>query len=419
MSENIVLVTVDCLRADHCGYVDPEQDRELDLTPTLDRMAREGVGFRNAVAPGPRTPSSAPVFSSGAFYQYRGQPEQDWLTRRARLAEHLDRHGSIAERLSERGYSTGCVTTNPWTSVDTGFANGFDRFVETGASDRSYSESSLVNGIDGVLRRLNREHAFNWETKREWFAQWPGVYREIQTTVEELSEPYFLWVFLLDSHQPYITPRRYRKEVSALEMYYSVLRYWHKKNEPLPSHAERSIRRAYRDAVRSVDAFLDKLLDDSHDDPTVIVHADHGEAHGEHGTYGHERQLYEENIRVPLVVYGCDTSETVSEQVSLRRLPEIVLDSADSALTPEQYTTDVCLSKTEFDRVKAVRGHGWKYITSPNTEELYELATDTGEQHNIVSDVPDVTDLFRERLDRHETTTREKQRIVNHTSKLV
>lgn len=417
MSENIVLVTVDCLRADHCGYVDPEHDR--GITPTLDLMAREGVGFRNAVAPGPRTPSSAPVFSSGAFYQYRGQAEQDWLARRARLAEHLDRHGTIAERLSERGYSTASVTANPWTSVDTGFDSGFDRFVEIGASDRSYSESSLINGIDSVLRRLNRESAFNWETKREWFAQWPGVYQEIQTTLEELSEPYFLWVFILDSHQPCITPRRYREEVSAPEMYYSVLRYWHRRNEPLPNHAERSIRRAYRDSVRSVDAFLNTLLDDSHNDPTVIVHADHGEAHGEHGTYGHERQLYEENIRVPLVVYGGDTSETVSEQVSLKRLPEIVLDSADGVLTPEQYTTNICLSKTEFGRVKAVRGHGWKYITTPNTEELYELTTDPEEQHNVVSDVPDVTDLFRDRLDRHETTNREKQRIVNHISRIV
>ncbi len=421
VSENIVLVTVDCLRADHCGFVDPERD--LDLTPTLDRMASEGIGFQNAVAPGPRTPSSAPVFSTGAFYQYREQcPEQDWVARRARLAEHLTRYETIADRLSACGYSTGSVTASPWTSVDTGFDSGFDRFVESSANDRAYSESSLVAGVDGVLSRLNAENAFNWKTKREWFAQWTGLYEEIQTAMAELSEPYFLWVFLLDSHQPYITPRRYRQETSALEMYYSVARYWHGRDsdDPLPEHAGRSIRRAYRDTVRSVDAFFARFLDDSpKGDPTFIVMADHGEAHGEHGTYGHERVLYEENIRVPLVVYGCDTSETVTEQLSLSQLPQIVFDSADSALTPEQYTSDFCLSKTEFDRVKSVRGHGWKYIVTPDTEELYNLTEDSKEQHNIVSNAPEVTDALRKRLQHHEITESERRQIVDRISSVL
>ena len=87
MSRNIVLVTVDSLRADHCGFNggDPE------LTPTLDDLAENGLVFENAFAPGPRTPSSMPVLMTGAFPSAQ-TGAFSWQSRWDRIRKHLGTH---------------------------------------------------------------------------------------------------------------------------------------------------------------------------------------------------------------------------------------------------------------------------------------------------------------------------------------
>ena len=99
---------------------------------------------------------------------------------------------------------------------------------------------------------------------------------------------------------------------------------------------------SYRDAIRSVDRFLQKVVADTPDDTSLVFHSDHGEAFNEHGTYGNQEMLYEENIYVPMVVYNGTHSGRIDSPVSLRQLPQQVVNLADRSYHPEKYTEKWC-----------------------------------------------------------------------------
>lgn len=432
MTDNIVLVTIDSLRADHCGFL----DEQATITPYLDELANEGLVFENAIAPGPRTPSSVPPTVTGEFYDYDDVSVDDVSERRQRITRHLDRYTSLAERLREKGYATAAVTANPWTAPDTNFDSGFDAFHETGGTDASGLDAldgfPMLRTIDQVLRRTGNEERFGWHRRREWFSHWTGFYETIREGITELEEPFFAWVFLLDSHQPYVTPKSFREEITAPEMYYSIYRFWNKRHDEMPNHVETRLRRAYRDAVRSADAFVERLdrdLDGS--DPILIVHSDHGEALGDHGVYGHEYQLYEENVRVPLLVSGGYDAGRVENPISLMELPDIVTGLTESEPHPPSGSSHV-ISKVESRSVAkgraeqldyiphhaAVRTNGWKYIRTASGEELYDLSEDPHERENVRSENEAVRETLERVLERHEDREAEKAVITEANERL-
>lgn len=421
---NIVLVTVDSLRADHCGFLDdsPTLDgvRETgeSLTPTLDGLTDESVVFETAIAPGPRTPSSVPVVFTGehvgreekGVYRNWEEKRKRWRDRRERIRRHLARHRTLTERLAERGYATAAVTANPWTATDTGFDRGFDHFYAVGNDDSPSWFGRLFERATG--------------TDTDWLLRWPAFYDAVLERQRALTEPYFLWMFLLDPHQPYLAPRRYRAENSAPAMYYANLRYnrFHGYMDVLPAHLDTRLRRAYRDTVRSVDGFVERLLGDvGADDPVLVVHADHGEAFYEHGTYGHRQQLYEENIHVPLLVHNAGRTGRVSDPVALRHLPRVLDSITGSTFDPEKFTSPFVVSRTEEDERVSVRGAAWKYVCGGDDweyvrggtgEALYHLQSDPGERTNLLAERPAVGDAMRGLFDRKDQYEDERGRIA-------
>jgi len=422
---NLVLVTIDSLRADHCGFHDPPPDAAWSgsLTPTLDAMAAEGVVYGNAVAPGPRTPSSMPVVWTGEFPHhgdlgvYDSWPEKSerWLARRGRIRRHLSRNRPLPVRLAQRGYDTGAVTANPWTDRDTGFDRGFDAFRSVADRPTGGPVGTAVDRLPGV-------------EDDGWLLSWPDFYEDVLAVRGELSEPYLLWVFLLDPHQPYLAPRRYREENTAPEMVYANLRYnrWHGYTDDLPAHLHRRLTAAYRDTVRSTDAFVARLRDDLRgDDPVTVVHADHGEAFADHGVYGHRLQLYEENVHVPLVVHGPDTGEErVPGPTSLRRLPAMLTDLADGRFDdPAAYASAYARCATEERERTGVRtrrwkflrgGEEWPYVRAGEGEALYDLGSDPGERTNLAGpgEHAEAGRLFDRLLDAHEGDLAERARVA-------
>ncbi|WP_231858853.1 sulfatase-like hydrolase/transferase [Haloquadratum walsbyi] len=423
---NLVMVTVDSLRADHCGFVNPDSD----LTPTIDRLADDGVSFTQAVAPGPRTPSSVPVFFSGEFMtDDESWTMADWQGRQARLGEHMRRFTHLSERLKRQGYKTAAFTANPWTTRESSFNLGFDEFTEISAdspdvSAKHLSDSTLFKVANTGIETLPSD-PFGWSSKKEWFSQWPGSFDLVEKAISDLPEPFFLWVFILDSHQPYITPRRYREESAAWEMYYAILRYWEGEttDEELPKRARKLIGSAYRDAVRSVDAFVETIHEATQNrDPVTVFTSDHGEAVGEHGNFGHEQTLFEENLRVPLFVHGVDASETVDEQLPLRGVPELLVDLSEGGVfDPRDHTQRFVISKTENNRTRSVRTPRWKFISdiATGTEQLYDLAADPDETTDVRAEYSEVGSLLSDLLDRHETTQAEKATIEEATTDLL
>jgi len=412
MSRNIVLVTVDSLRADHCGYIS-----NCSLTPTLDAMAAEGVAFHSAQSPGPRTPSAMPTIFTGSMAQPTNAGIQQWQQRRQQIREHLGRYRTVAERLADRGYTTVGLTVNPWTE-ETGFEAGFDQFTFVEAGLDNIDDASRTAGyslVETLMDRTSLGDRVGWQNMRDWFVRWTDFYPAIESVLSEAPGPFFVWVFLLDPHQPYIAPSGYRTELSAAEMYYTAYEEWRRTDDQLDEAAARRLTSAYADTVRSVDGFLERLQADLPTETTVVVHADHGEAFGEHGTYGHEPELYQENLHVPLVVSNVPSAR-VDEPVSVGSIPEMLCAIADdpAGFTPATYTTDHVVSRTEMADKWAVYDGRWKYIldVDAGTEVLYDTADDPNETQNLHAAKPELTENYRRRLDIHRCHQLEKARIA-------
>lgn len=412
MSRNIVLLTVDSLRADHCGFLGPDSG----LTPTLDELAANGIVYERAIAPGPRTPSSMPVaFTGEPIAPVRDDGQDYWQRTREEIRRHLSRYRTLPQRLQEMGYTTIGVSVNPWTE-NTGFDRGFDRFYNLNSETLQEYGSTAFTLLDGALRGNRVGEHVKWYNKRDWFIRWIDFYDTITDELRAVDSPYFLWVFLLDTHQPYIAPGEYRTESSSIGMYYSTFRELLTEAEAVPNHVETGLKRAYRDSVRSVDGFVEKLRNDTEADaPVLVVHSDHGEGFGRHGSYGHEQELYQENLHVPLLIHTGLDSTRIARPVSLRQLPKMVRSLPDpTTFDPDSFTADFVLSTTEDAGKVSVCNRPWKYIrTDTGREELYHLGRDSNEESNVARDHPDVANTFRPLAERHRFAQTERKLIAD------
>lgn len=396
---NLILITVDSLRADHCGFL----NEAADTTPFLDDLAGDSITFETAVAPGPRTPSSVPEIMTGDPLPI-ADIEDDLSVQLSHIGDHMTNSTPISEILQEHGYQTIGFTTNPWTTTTTEFDKGFDSFTEISESEEEF----IANWFDNTPLGPAADLFDQWYHGNSWFSQWPNFYDNIIETIEGTSEPFFLWVFLLDTHNPYIVPRQDRQETNMMKMYYGLLRgnnmfgdrvvTSYKDN--IKPHVSQFLQEAYRDATRSIDRFVETLLDDlSAYDPALVFHSDHGEAFGEHGTYGHQRVLYEENVHVPLLIYDGRQNGRVSKPISLRQIPQILQELSDgTADTPELWTDAAVVTRTESSDASAIRTKKWKYISNEDGDALFHLERDPDESTDVSETESSKRTELRERL---------------------
>lgn len=399
MPDDIVLVTADSLRADHCGW----HADAADTTPFLDELATKSLTYTSAVAPGPRTFSSVTASLTGRPLGVSDRPVTGDDDRIGRMKSHMTAHTPLAERVRQEGYTTVAFTANPWTSADVEFDRGFDEFVEVGREGGEIFSLFKDTPVGEMARLFD-----HWLHKDRWFSQWRTFYDDVYETIEGVDGPVFAWVFLLDTHNPYFVPRADRHESSTPGMYAALYRAnglmgQRETKSTLEDTVDETtldrLRAAYRDSVRSVDAFIERLTADL-DDHVLVFHSDHGEAFGEHGTYGHQSTLYEENIHVPALVHGVESDATVDEPVSTVSLPDVVLSVArGDRIDPEAVTTDYAVARTLDDSAFALRGRRWKYISSEDSEVLFDLREDTGETVDVSGDRPEIVARLRDRRD--------------------
>jgi arylsulfatase A-like enzyme len=405
---NIVLITADSVRADRCGFV----DESAGTTPVLDRLASRSVVFENAVAPGPRTPSSIPEIVTGEPMTHADVDSNSLRSQVDHIRTHLDRYRTLAEELAEIGYSTAAYTANPYTTTHSGFDAGFDVFHSIESNERSRFGKWGLRLFDGTHLGTPVSKADQFRRKGKYFSQWPTLYSKALPTIESMESPYFLWFFLLDAHNPYVVPRRDRVDSSTLGMYYSVFRgntkLGHTSDQSairpsLSPHVETGLKRAYKDAVRSVDRFVGVLKRKlASDDPLLVFHSDHGEAFDEHGSYGHQPELYEENVHTPLFIHDptAERPARVREPVTLRTLPEMVLSYAIDGEEPTspRWQSEYVTADTVTGEKVAVRGERWKYISTAGSEELYDLKSDPDERTDVIDRNPAKAGELREVL---------------------
>lgn len=366
---NVVLLTIDCLRYDRCGF----NDHDRETTPTLDRIAHESTIFDSAVAPGPRTSESFPGILAGL------------LSADCRFYDELPfkpiptEAPTIATWLRDQGYRTVAAISNPQLSPVRNFDRGFETFsnlriehegdrFDNGTGSESDGETGglreTIGSIRGRLRdpireRL-REHgprsfdpatwAFLLERIARKRAGWPTVpgARVIDRLVEALDSaaddrPVFAWSHLNDLHAP-IHPGRVRE--GGLRGTPSDLRQFRWDLNRIADQYEPNYAAMYESTLRYVDAQIGRLVEHLQergmwDETILVVTADHGEALHDRGVYGHAAgndryaydptrdYMYEELLHVPLLVrIPGSEGRRVQAPVSLAWMHELIAETA-------------------------------------------------------------------------------------------
>jgi len=370
---NVILIAVDTLRADRLscyGYDQP-------TTPHLDALAADGVRFESVASNCNWTcPSFASIFTGlvpsrhGVFsYGSRTPLPGSLLT--------------LAERFRNAGWATQAVVYKP-PLYDGGFEQGFDVAFNV--------PREAVRGEDNLTEAL------------EWLED-AGPGRN------------YLFLHFNDPHQPFTQPDAYAKkfaedpDAEAVELPYSI----YQDGYPRGEKQRKVMRFLYDGEVNYVDdrigAFLNALKERGlYDDAVIGFVSDHGEQLWEHGGFGHGpsfgrgEALYDEVVRVPLIVKpaagtcepgtvvktqvrGFDVTPTLMELAGLpgddgmdaRSLVPLMQPGAGDA--PDR----VAVVETSGNRV-ALRNQEWKYVltySSAPSEELFDLRVDPGEKDNV------------------------------------
>jgi arylsulfatase A-like enzyme len=269
--EGVLLVTVDTLRADHLSaYGGP------DPTPAFDAVAAEGVLVERAYTPTPSTgPAHASLFTG--LYPWR----HGVLQNAAPLPDELV---TLAMSLRERGFRTAAFVSSFILDGRFGFDRGFESY--------GFEATEKIVWRGQLRPRFYARGAATTDAALRWLHDHRG-------------ERFFLWIHYFDPHAPYEPPEGF-----ALPPGTDVDLDGRRVPSGLGSRSRLGdLVRAYRGEVRYTDAELGRLLDSLREDGrldriALVVTSDHGEAFGDHGQLGHGTTLYEELVRVPLLVRG-------------------------------------------------------------------------------------------------------------------
>ena len=309
---NVVLLTLDALRADHVsayGY-------ERETTPNLDAFAEGGIRFENAYSLSTHTREAIPGLLSGRY-------PSECVTDDYELGAD-----TVASRLRKTEYTTGAFHSNPYVSR----AYGFDRDFDTFDDDLYLGQHKLIALAQRALDKVRNRH----------YARAEEINERALELVDSTEEPFFLWAHYMDPHGPYSPLREYQEVFHdeyvgmkrAQELYKrSVL----EDPEGVTDAERRELVNLYDEEIRYADAQLGRFLDELEsrgllEETLVILTADHGDAFGERGYFGHPRELDEELLRVPLVVHapGLSSGE-VETPASLADVVPTILEAAGVA----------------------------------------------------------------------------------------
>lgn len=407
---HVVLFVIDTLRADALGAYGSTRTE----TPAFDALAERGILFENAYTPAPWTlPATVSLLTSTPPCEHGVVLDGD----RVAPTTH-----TLAERMAEAGYETASFYANPYAGPTSGMDRGFDT-------------ASLRRFTDG-------ETVAHWLTERS-----------------DPGRPFFLYVHNVEPHDPYGPAHGVHDSQRAhvnrlLRRFRSLTRVDWKKGESLGTtdnteqqrrlmdrmvELESTLRALYRADVQRADRRLGSVVDALREhgvweDTVLVVTSDHGEAFGEHGGWLHDQSLYEELVRVPLLVRLprdeeghqvdapatlLDVAPTLLERVgaptdsSLRgRTLAPVLRNGD-ALVPREGPLLIAqrINRKKFYRPfheqrgelnVALRQGRWKGIWNPEPRrfELYDLAEDPREKENVADRHRTRAEAWQERAER-------------------
>jgi arylsulfatase A-like enzyme len=290
----------------------------------------------------------------------------------------------LAERLHAAGYHTAGAASHFLFAPELGWIDGFDRFVHT--------------PVEGNARQGSGVDSFH--SSRTLANTAIKLLSDPQVT----SGPFFIWVHFLDPHKKYL-------------------------EHPGFSNFGDDPRGLYDGEIAYTDFHVGRVLDalaasPMRDRTVVVITADHGEAFGEHGFFYHGREVWDEVVRIPLLVFvPGNVARRISRRVSMVDVAPTVMELAGLAadprargqsLVPELFGSDLAERPILVDQPKnpyyplrrAFIDQGYKLIHTPSLESylLFDLNHDPGETKDLAESNPDLMRRVRESYQAFQTT---------------
>ena len=391
---NVILISVDTLRADHLGSYGDKNG----ATPVMDVLASKGLRFSNCRTSAPWTlPAHASLMTG--LYPTQHRAVDDGVKISADAA-------TLAEKLQGAGYKTGAVVTHYYVAGQFGFKRGFDDFTVR----------------ENVPADVVADHAVRW-------------------VKENNDGSFFLFLHFFDPHTPYEPPPSLRAKripqtgfpvrgdtKDVLDVVHG--RYGEKNEDMLEA-----LHSLYLGEIENVDRALGRFLGFLKSlelkNTIIVLTSDHGEEFMEHRLMEHGFTLYDEQLRVPLIIYWPEKypeAKVVDAPASIVDVYPTILDMAGlgpveglsgKTLTPvmadtvSQSETDIFSDRTLIaetsrqgpDRVCLMK-KGKKYIYSPTfrlsdrivERQLFDLSADPGEKNDLLKDSPELEQPWLQEL---------------------
>jgi len=374
---NILLVSIDTLRADHLSCYGYEQK----TTPAIDALAANGAVFTRAISQSNWTlPSHASMLTA----LYPNEHNCTIVTGTQLPAKIM----TLPELLLEHGYQTFGISSVIFISESYNLAQGFEQF--------QYRPFSAGEAVDQAIALLNKRQ----------------------------PRPFFMFLHLYDPHDPYYPPDDYRRMFPPREKVTAedgdLPSLFERQGRPSPDDRSVAIlKQLYDGEIRYCDDQLQRLFGWMNrqrlmDNTIVVITSDHGESFGENNVFAHGSKLYSQQIHVPLIVaypqkIPAQTRIDTLVEASVRLVPTVLnlaglsaddylgqpnlfADNADATGLPAHSETFMQMAGQY-----AVMDDQWKVITyradgqiQEDLTELYDVQNDWGDAHNLVEQQRDV-----------------------------
>ena len=463
MQKNCILITIDCLRADHLscyGY-------NRKTSPFIDYVADHGIKFVNAFANGPNTPPAfRAILASGYCFEF---------TLKEPLAPETP---LISEILQKRGIKTVAIHSNPFLSAFYGYNRGWSYFKDFMSSNLDTTKQPRLDFNHLVTKYLPQQiHELTYAISvlinlytKPYVEAETVTQAAIQWLKSNKNSSFFLWIHYMDLHEPYIIfntylHRHYSQGISKLKQI-KLDRTWSKlakkgAQDPGGLHTKtehsydtdfiREVVNIYDDKLYYIDENLTKLFfflekEGLLDRTFLILTSDHGQEFLEHGGVGHGRgNLHDEIIHIPLVLFGLgqkkreekclvsqlDIAPTILQFFEINSPKEIrgkpLINNDEDK---NHYVISEGYTYAQSDEIYAVRTETWKYIRTikKNYVTLYNLGKDPKETKNLIDEEKEKAReleaiinkhlLQEEKIRMQRTLTYEKERIRRRLKKL-
>ena len=362
---NVVLITIDTLRADHVGCYGYQAIK----TPAIDGLCRDSIVFDSGISQVPLTWPSHVAILTGTYPFWNGV--QDFTGQPLRPGVE-----TLAEAMKRHGYATGAVVSSFVLDRSFGMARGFDSYY-----DAFKASAFLEKDIGLVDRRAGEsvDEALKW--------------------LKQTRRPFFFWLHLYDPHSPYNPPEPFRTAYRE---------------------------RPYDGEIAYADSQLARLLSwlkqaGLYDSTLIILTSDHGESLGDHGEREHGFFIYNSTVHVPLMLKPLASSklkpgresaavETIAIPPTIFGLLGIhdvmekqfqapsLVPAAGAEAAPAYSQTLYTLSSFGWSPLRSLENSQYHYIEAPEAE-LYDLGSDPGEQHNLATERPAVAAVLKQKLE--------------------